>query len=266
MALYDAEQMVYGKKHFKDDAEFQGRATFTGGKRLNGKAVTAAYTFTDTDGIEFLLVTTGATAMTMTLPTAKDNTGRTITIRKMDTGAGKITVDGEGSETIDGNLTVGIWYVNNFLTFLCTGTAWLIVGAPQPFMIPHALRASSWELSAGTAAAFTDAWGVGVANPYVPTGVKSLVLEAVSELTATNAAEAYVVTYLRKNGSTEAAGLRTNGPFFYISPAVAGCSYRHSHSGLMCACDANGIVEYQVTPANGVGKLYLTTVGYSMMG
>ena len=55
MPLYEREQMIYGKKHFAHDAEFQGRSTFTGGKILGGKAVTAAYTFTDRDGVEYLL-------------------------------------------------------------------------------------------------------------------------------------------------------------------------------------------------------------------
>lgn len=68
----------------------------------------ANYTVLDTDGFQWILVSTGASDRTITLPTIADNNGREIVIKKTDAGAGKVIVDGESTESIDGNLTVDL--------------------------------------------------------------------------------------------------------------------------------------------------------------
>jgi hypothetical protein len=68
-------------------------------------AKSGSYTVLDTDGIGTILVTTGASNRTITLPTASDNAGRMITVKKVDSGAGRITIAPEGSETVDGRTT-----------------------------------------------------------------------------------------------------------------------------------------------------------------
>jgi hypothetical protein len=72
-------------------------------------------------------VTSGASARTITLPTASANTDRTITIRKVDTGAGKIIIDGEGSETIDGLTVYDLNVKFDYVTLLCDGTSWYTI-------------------------------------------------------------------------------------------------------------------------------------------
>ena len=105
----------------------------TYGRYLEAKS--ADYTITDTDGVSTVLVTTGSSTITVTLPTAADNTGRVITVKKVDSGTGKITLDGEGSETIDGYTSTNIGTYSNsdftgqyaFMTVQCDGTGWHVI-------------------------------------------------------------------------------------------------------------------------------------------
>ena len=63
------------------------------------------YTISDTNGILLIFVDTGGADRTMTLPTVADNTGRILTFVKVDAGVGKVVLDGEGAETINGAAT-----------------------------------------------------------------------------------------------------------------------------------------------------------------
>jgi hypothetical protein len=92
-------------------------------------AQTGSYTITDTDGYTAILITTGASDRTVTLPTAADNSGREITIKKVDSGAGKLTIDGESSETIDGATTVVLFKQHESITIYCDGVEWHILGS-----------------------------------------------------------------------------------------------------------------------------------------
>jgi len=99
-------------------------------KRLDNylsHSVTANYTFTDSDKIKTLFVTTGASTITATLPTAADNLYRVIEIIKIDSGSGKVTVDGEGAETINGNATIDLFLQYRGIRIKSYGTGWYIV-------------------------------------------------------------------------------------------------------------------------------------------
>ena len=88
---------------------------------------TGDYIITDSDELHTIYVTTAAATITITLPTAADNTDRELLIIKEDSGAGKITIDGEGAETIQGEATldVGIQYAG--IKIKCDGTEWFII-------------------------------------------------------------------------------------------------------------------------------------------
>jgi hypothetical protein len=67
------------------------------------------YTILDNDGYTEILVTTGASDRTISLPTLADNQFRKIKIKKIDAGAGKVIVTPEGAEKINSwNATVEI--------------------------------------------------------------------------------------------------------------------------------------------------------------
>jgi hypothetical protein len=80
---------------------------FSGGSYSGGSIEVDGedYVITDTNGILFVFVITGAADRTMTLPTVADNTGRFLIFVKTDDGAGKVVLDGEGGETINGAAT-----------------------------------------------------------------------------------------------------------------------------------------------------------------
>jgi len=64
--------------------------------------------------------------ITITLPTAADNTNRVIVITKADDTTGRVIVDGEGSETIDSNSFVLLSEQGDSRTVQSDGTNWLV--------------------------------------------------------------------------------------------------------------------------------------------
>jgi len=85
------------------------------------------YTVTDTDGHRIILMTTGASNRTLTLPTASDNTGRILTVKKSDSGAGKIVLTPEGAETLDGRTDYTLWVQYDSYTFQSDGANWQLI-------------------------------------------------------------------------------------------------------------------------------------------
>jgi len=87
------------------------------------------YTITDEDGYDLILVSTGDTGdKTILLPTAADNQGRKISIMKVNDGAGKVIIDGEGTEKIiiggEEFTTIDLNNKSDKITIICDGTQW----------------------------------------------------------------------------------------------------------------------------------------------
>src|SRR4030067_239249 len=85
-------------------------------------SVTANYTATLND--EVILANATAGAVTVTLPTAVGNTGKKFVIKKIDSSANTVTVDPNGSETIDGQATAGILAQDNAIICQSDGANW----------------------------------------------------------------------------------------------------------------------------------------------
>jgi len=117
-------------EHFSDD--FQKKDWYL------SKAISANYTFNDNDKIKTLFVTTSTNTITVTLPTAADNLDRVIEIVKVDSGSGKIIVDGEGAETILGAYvglsatTADISQQTGWIRLKGNGTSFNIIGGCTP--------------------------------------------------------------------------------------------------------------------------------------
>ncbi len=86
----------------------------------------AGYTILDTDGYQEVEVTTAASDRTIVLPAVANNAGRILRIKKVDSGAGFVIVDGNASETIDGALTNTLHVQDSFVTLYCNGTEWKV--------------------------------------------------------------------------------------------------------------------------------------------
>lgn len=64
---------------------------------------------------------------TVSLPAAASYTNRIYTIKNMHS-TGTVTIDGDGDEEIDGEATVVLNLQYQYVTIICDGTGWLIIG------------------------------------------------------------------------------------------------------------------------------------------
>ena len=74
-----------------------------------------------------LLVNCTDGAITINLPAAASNTNKTYTIKKTDSSANAITIDGNSSETIDGATTFTISLQWDAFDFICDGSNWYVI-------------------------------------------------------------------------------------------------------------------------------------------
>lgn len=93
----------------------------------NQVSKSANYTVTVDDCI--ILCSTSGAAFTLTLPPAADRKGQVLFIKKVDAGTNKLTIDGNGSETIDGGATYfAIDAQYDTVVIISDGSNWYIIG------------------------------------------------------------------------------------------------------------------------------------------
>lgn len=91
----------------------------------------AAYTTLTTDDV--ILCDASGGAFTITLHTASGNTGDQIMIKKTDSDVTEpVTIDGDGTETIDGVTTQLLYDQNESVTLVSDGTNWQILSKIRP--------------------------------------------------------------------------------------------------------------------------------------
>lgn len=89
----------------------------------------ANYTITVGDASKIIDVSASGGARTITLlPAATAADGFEVTIRKSDSSANAVTIDGNGSELIDGSTTLVLKAQYDSANLRCDGAAWLLVG------------------------------------------------------------------------------------------------------------------------------------------
>lgn len=86
---------------------------------------TANYTITTSDSV--VLCDASGGAFTITLPAASGLTGRRFDVKKTDSSALAVTIDGNASETIDGSTTIALTTQYESVTLLCDGSNWRII-------------------------------------------------------------------------------------------------------------------------------------------
>jgi hypothetical protein len=65
---------------------------------------------------------------TIALPAASGSAGRVLTIKNISEAGGVVTIDGNSSETIDGDATLSLNSGTQFITIICDGSNWHIIG------------------------------------------------------------------------------------------------------------------------------------------
>lgn len=120
-----------GAPKFSKGIDLSQAAGFT---KRKISSITSNTTLTSTDGLEIILADATSGAITVTLPAAASSSGRTLTIKKTDSSVNLVTVDGNASETIDGDLTKKIGFQYDFMQISCDGSNWHIVDENRKVM------------------------------------------------------------------------------------------------------------------------------------
>lgn len=113
------------------DAETEGLPVFIGPNGFttsldnDPSTVTGGTTLDDTYFV--VLVDASSAAVTITLPAAATNAGRSYHIKKIDSTSNAVTIDGNASETIDGETTQVFSIQWTSLHVYCNGTSWFII-------------------------------------------------------------------------------------------------------------------------------------------
>lgn len=92
---------------------------------LSVSSKSADYTATTADDV--LLVDASGAARTITLYAASGNSGKILHIKKTDSSANSVTVDGNASETIDGATTKVLALQYESVTIVCDGSNWYVL-------------------------------------------------------------------------------------------------------------------------------------------
>lgn len=128
-----ADLPMNGKKITNlDDGTDPGDAVNRG--QLDGKQVaedttvkTSAYTVTTADNQSTILCGATSAAFTVTLPAAATaGDGFVVTIKKTDPSTNAVTIEGSGSELIDGASTFTVSLLGQAVTLICDGSNWRI--------------------------------------------------------------------------------------------------------------------------------------------
>ena len=98
-------------------------------KAIRTSAVETITASSDTldDTNHIVLCDCTSNAITINLPAASGNTGLTYIIKKTDSTGNAVTVDGSGSEAIDGATTKAITTQYDYIRIVCDGSNWFIV-------------------------------------------------------------------------------------------------------------------------------------------
>ena len=150
----------YGSVYFKTDGELyvkndagtesQVSNQTSGSGILAVSSKTTTYTAATSD--DLLLVSGASASWTLTLFTAVGNTGKVLKIKRTDnTIANTVTVDGNGSETIDGSTTVVLCLKYQDLEIVSDGTNWQILNHFIPTVAASAKSSSVVSSSSGAA-------------------------------------------------------------------------------------------------------------------
>ena len=132
--------MTYQELELTDDLSFTVPDKINENFRLraNLNAVAKAASFTiwtdDAAGIprDLYLVTTVSAVIVATLPAVASTdaaAGRVVTIMKVDSGSGSVTLTPDGSETINGAATVSLATQYHYRTLISDGAQWLVIGS-----------------------------------------------------------------------------------------------------------------------------------------
>ncbi len=182
-------------------------------------ATSSNYTVTTTDGYDTLLVTTGASNITITLPAVASNAGRRLAIKKIDSGVGTVTVTPNGG-TIEGASSNVIRVQYSSIEIISDGINWYALQSGLP-SIAHEVKvvggvgfgsidtgvrrfSTTIPINTGTAITYSESVGPGSYFTINETGIY-----AISYIDGTTAARYMGITVNAAGGdlTTDVSGV-----------------------------------------------------------
>jgi hypothetical protein len=116
---------IYNRLNYLETTISRHESAFSQGINLTG-TVTSNLTINESTGNLLYLLDTTAAPITVTLPTAVGNTA-VMTFKKISSDSNNITIDGDGTETIDGATTKILATQYQFYTIAASGGSWHII-------------------------------------------------------------------------------------------------------------------------------------------
>jgi hypothetical protein len=110
--------------------EASAAVALVGGGAVSSSAISSNGSVTPTAAETVELVTTASSTITRTLPAAASSVNVVVTVKKVDSGSGLVTVQGNGSpaESIDADTIYDLTNQYQFVRLLCDGTKWHVIG------------------------------------------------------------------------------------------------------------------------------------------
>lgn len=155
-----ADQDLWGYQ-LNDDLDVIDTALYTGNY---SEAITKStdYTITTNEQNALLLGNAASAAFTFTLPSAATvGNGWGVSFKKTDATANIITIDGAGSETIDGSTTYELTSQNQGVSITSDGTNWIVQSTAAGTSSPGVLAIEQGGTGASTAAGARTNLGLG---------------------------------------------------------------------------------------------------------
>lgn len=115
---------------------------------LSVRTETSNYTAVSSDDLILADATSGA--LTITLPPAASNSGKVYTIKKIDSSANAVTIDGNASETIDGSTTQVLYTEDEAMNIVSDGTNFVIRSKHEPDNVAYVKDVKAGSTNGGT--------------------------------------------------------------------------------------------------------------------
>lgn len=155
----------FGAVDLTSSAAVTGRLVLASSPRADAQAKSANFTAA-TDPTVYACSVSGG-SITATLPAASGNAGLCLWFAVTATTAGNsVTIDGNASETIAGNLTTSLYVVGDAIGLVCDGSNWQIVADARRYPGCVVIRSTTQSLTTATPtkinfdAETIDAWGM----------------------------------------------------------------------------------------------------------
>ena len=249
-----------------------GNITMTGGNTgagiRQGILSLSATTTITTAHPNVILVTTAGTDRTMTLPAASTVGGQVYRFVKVDTGTGKLIIARAGSDTmgINANLTMELWYQDNYVDLMSDGSSRWIVMSTEMFTFPDAdISTTGNPHGLSTFDTWTDAiYNTG--DQIVPAGTESIRLHVDLEFTGDGTSNG-LGCYGRKKGSSAGQANTVALTWTYAQDTIANGDMFMTRNDVVVQCDINRTFEvniYRSGGGSGTANLYIWKRGYRL--